>query len=224
MHIVLIEDDLDLGPALGRAIQAQGWTMTWWRRLDQVPVLAQELNADCAVLDLGLPDGDGLSLLRRWRAAHAGLPVLVITARATLEDRLLGLGEGADDYLVKPFAVPELISRLRAIHRRSAGQSAEVWRSAGLELRLDSLSVQCDGRAVELSPREHRILTTLLRRPGRVVLKDQLAQLLEPNGEPISFAALEMHVSNLRRKIGAERVRTLRGLGYQWVQADGAGS
>lgn len=219
MRVWLIEDDLHLGQSLGRAIQSQGWVMTWWRSLTQVPAVSQASPVDCVVLDLGLPDGDGLTLLRRWRSEHVTLPILVITARASLDDRLMGLDLGADDYLVKPFAVPELLSRLRAVHRRWAGQAHPRWRSGGVELRLDDLTVNCDGRPVELSPREHAILVALMQRPGRVVLKDQLAQWLEPHGEAISHASLEVHVSNLRRKVGGHHIRTLRGLGYQWVES-----
>ena len=164
-----------------------------------------------------LPDGDGLSLLRRWRTSGRGLPVIVITARSTLEDRLAGLDGGADDFIVKPFAMPELVARIRAVTRRYAQQASALWRIGELEIEPQAHLARLGGVAVELSPREFRLLVELARDPGTVVSKTVLGQRLEPLGDPLDAPTIEVHISNLRRKIGAALIRTVRGVGYQLV-------
>jgi two-component system response regulator BasR len=141
--------------------------------------------------------------------------VIVITARATLEDRLAGLDGGADDFLIKPFATAELLSRLRAVLRRSARQASDVWQVGGLQIEPRRHEVRLDGALLDLSPREFHLLLELAREPGQVVAKSALAQRLAPLGEPLEYSALEVHLSNLRRKIGAERIHTVRGVGYR---------
>lgn len=224
MHVLLLEDDLDLGKALTASLRTQGWAVTWWRCLRDAPTDLDEAGADCVVLDLGLPDGDGMARLQSWRKRGGRTPVIVITARGTLAQRLCGLDSGADDYLVKPFAVAELLSRVRAVNRRHAGQASDTWQVGQLTFNPASRQVSVAGQVLELSPREHHLLAELLKRPGAVVPKDRLAQRLEPLGEAVTFSALEVHLSNLRKKVGAQRIRTLRGLGYQWVvdPAEGA--
>lgn len=215
MHLLIIEDDLDLGAALQQSLRAEQITSTWVRRAGDVPQDLDDLPCDAVLLDLGLPDDDGLRLLQRWRAAGRGVPVLVITARASLDDRLAGLDGGADDFLVKPFATAELLSRLRAVLRRYARQASEVWRVGGLEIEPQRRRVRLDGSLIELSPREFQLLVELAREPGRVVAKHALARRLAPLGEPLEHSALEVHLSNLRRKIGAGRIHTVRGVGYR---------
>jgi two-component system response regulator BasR len=214
MHLLLVEDDLDLGRALSQALRAEGFSIEWLRRLADAPLAAAGEGVDCVLLDLNLPDGSGLDLLARWRRAEMAVPIIVITARTALEDRLSGLDGGADDYLVKPFATPELVSRIHAVRRRYAQQASEVWRFGTLEIEPRRHAARLAGQALDLSPRELCLLTELAREPGRVVPKAQLAQRLEPLGDPITFSAIEVHLSNLRRKIGAERIRTVRGIGY----------
>ena len=220
MHLLLIEDDLDLGRALLAALQLHGFSVEWWRRAADAPPRLDQLQADAVLLDLGLPDlheGSGLDLLTRWRRQGSRLPLLIITAQGALQDRLAGLDAGADDYLVKPFATEELISRLRAVLRRSAAQASEVWTLGELRIRPGARTAELAGAPLELSRREFQLLLELARAAGKVVPKSHIAQKLEPLGEPLNAAAIEMHVFNLRRKIGPERIRTTRGVGYALV-------
>jgi two-component system response regulator QseB len=214
MHLLLIEDDLDLGPALQAALKVEGLSSEWRRRAADAPPRLDDAQFDCVLLDLSLPDGSGFDLLRRWRHAGGQTPVIVITARSALDDRLAGLDGGADDFVVKPFATAELISRIRAVLRRSARQASDSWTLGELVIEPRRHRVQLAGQAVALSQREFQILLELAREPGAVVAKSSLAQRLAPLGDPMDFAAIEVHISNLRKKIGTERVRTVRGVGY----------
>lgn len=218
MHILLIEDDLDLGASLVRALQQDGFTVQWLRRAHDAPLQLDDPGCSAVLLDLGLPDGSGMELLRRWRRAQAAAPVLVITARSALQDRLGGLDAGADDYLVKPFDIPELLARLRAVLRRTAAQSGEQWQFGALSVWPRKCLAQLGGQPLELTPREFQLLLALAQGGGDVVPKRTLAQRLEPLGDPVDTAALQVHISNLRRKIGTERVGTLRGVGY-WLES-----
>ena len=214
MHLLIIEDDLDLGQSLQRALKSDGLSSEWLRRVADLPHAFDGQGFDCVLLDLGLPDGSGMELLTRWRRARLTVPVIVITARAMLEDRLSGLDGGADDFIVKPFATAELVSRIRAVLRRSARQASELWTLGSLEIEPRKFEARLDGVRLELSPREFRLLLELAREPGAVVPKHGLAQRLEPLGDPVDTGTLEVHVSNLRRKIGAQRIQTVRGIGY----------
>lgn len=218
MHILLIEDDLDLGASLVRALQQDGFTVQWLRRAHDAPLQLDDPGCSAVLLDLGLPDGSGMELLRRWRRAQAAAPVLVITARSALQDRLGGLDAGADDYLIKPFDIPELLARLRAVLRRTAAQSGEQWQFGALSVWPRKCLAQLGGQPLELTPREFQLLLALAQGGGDVVPKRTLAQRLEPLGDPMDTAALQVHISNLRRKIGTERVGTLRGVGY-WLES-----
>jgi two-component system response regulator QseB len=217
MHILIIEDDLDLGFALQQALKAEGISSEWLRRLADAPQVAADLAYDCALLDISLPDGSGLELLTRWRKAGVTLPIIMITARSALDDRLAGLDGGADDFIIKPFATAELLSRLRAVQRRYAQQASQMWTLGELQIEPRSYQARLAGAPLELSPREFHLMLELAREPGVVVPKGVLAQRLEPLGEALDFSALEMHVSNLRRKIGAQRIRTVRGVGYMFA-------
>lgn len=214
MHILLIEDDLDLGRALQAALKVEGLTSEWHRRAADAPAELDAGLIDCVLLDLTLPDGSGFGLLERWRGQHSRVPIIVITARHAVEDRLRGLDGGADDFVVKPFFTAELLSRVRAVLRRSARQASDRWAVGDLVIEPRGHRARRGGQPLELSPREFQILLELAREPGSVVAKGVLAQRLEPLGEPLDFSAIEVHVSNLRRKIGADRVRTVRGVGY----------
>lgn len=217
MHILLLEDDLDLGRALVGALKANGFSCEWLRRIADAPSSFDGYYFDCVLLDLNLPDGTGLDLLARWRSHQIEIPVLIITAKSTLDDRLLGLNGGADDYLVKPFAMAELITRIHVVLRRYAQQAGDVWHLGALAIEPRQRRATLDGTVLDLSPREFQLLLALAREPGVVIPKDTLAQRLEPLGDPVDFAVLEVHVSNLRRKIGAQRIKTERGIGYMLV-------
>jgi len=214
MKVLMIEDDLDLGRGLLATLKAQSIQCQWIRRAAEAPDSCAALDYDCVLLDLSLPDGQGNDLLARWRRTGSRIPVLIMTARSRLEDKLTGLDGGADDFLVKPFAPAELISRLRAIVRRYAQQASETWSLGPLELRPATRAVRLNGQSVELTPREFAVLKELARTPDTVVSKEKLSQRVSPLGEPIDTAVIEVHVCNLRKKIGASRVHTIRGVGY----------
>ena len=219
MHILLIEDDLDLGRALQAALRVEGLTSEWLRRAADAPQRVDDAVVDCVLLDLTLPDGSGFDLLARWRGQDTHVPIIVITARGAVEDRLRGLDGGADDFVVKPFATAELVSRIRAVLRRAARQASERWTLGALTVEPRSHRATRGGEPLDLSPREFQLLLALARDAGSVVPKGVLAQRLEPLGEPVDFASIEVHVSNLRRKIGAQAIRTVRGVGYMLATA-----
>jgi two-component system response regulator QseB len=214
MNILLVEDDLELGNGARIALTDQGMTVVWVRRLaDAVAALDNSLT-DLVLLDLGLPDGDGLNLLKRLRRERNTLPVLVITARDALDDRLTGLDSGADDYLVKPFALAELLSRIRALARRSYGFGGDTLELRGLVLDEGTQRASVAGAAVELSRSEFLLLSALVKRADRVVTRRTLEQQVLPGGLSNESNVLDVHMSNLRRKIGDGYVRTVRGVGY----------
>jgi DNA-binding response OmpR family regulator len=221
MHLLIIEDDVDLGQALLSSLRNDGISGVWVRNCKDAGAHLQNLEdsdlalPDCLLLDVSLPDGNGLELLRRWRQRQRRVPVVVISARAALEDRLAGLDGGADDYLVKPFSMAELVSRLHAVTRRCALQASEQWVFGGLRLVPRAHQAWLQDELLDLSPREFRLLVELARNPNALVSKSLLGQRLEPLGEALDGATVEVHLSNLRRKIGAERIRTVRGVGYQ---------
>ena len=215
MRILLLEDDLALGRALQAVLHEDGWLATWVRLgADAERLLGQESFA-ALLLDLGLPDGDGLALLRRLRAAGHGLPSLVITARDSLEDRLGGFDCGADDYLVKPFDIPELLARLRAVVRRAGAGFAAApepgWTLGDLVLDPRRLSVHRAGQPLPLSPTEFALLHALVRHADRIVSRAELEDGVLPYS---GGQTLDVHMSNLRRKIGDGYIRTVRGVGY----------
>jgi two-component system response regulator BasR len=216
MHLLLIEDDIDFGQALQKSLKVEGFTVVWVRRLADGVAIQDELF-DAVILDLTLPDGEGLDQLRHWREAHIEIPVVIITARSDLQNRLAGLDGGADDYLVKPFATAELVSRLWAVNRRYARHSSQSWALGELEVAPREHKAWLHGDPLDLSAREFRLLVELVREPGTVVSKSVLGQRLDPLGDPVDPATIEVHLSNLRRKVGADRIRTVRGVGYQWI-------
>lgn len=214
MRVLLLEDDLQLGKALAKALTQEGFAPQWLRRIQEARALLEHEPFAIALLDIGLPDGSGIELLRWLREQHSALPVLLLTARDAVEDRVRGLDAGADDYLPKPFAVSELIARIRALVRRSAGHAAQVWEVGALTIDPTQREVRKNGEPIELSPREFQVLIELARRPGRVVPKQELAHAVFALTEDVESNALEVHVHNLRRKLGEGIIRTVRGVGY----------
>jgi two-component system response regulator QseB len=217
MHILMVEDDLDLGRALLQALKAEGITGEWLRRAADARRFVASAVVDCILLDVSLPDGTGYELLSKWRREGLSVPIIIITARTGLEERVASLDEGADDFLVKPFAPVELVSRIRAVVRRCAQQASEVWKLGELEIEPKRYVVRLAGEPLKLTSREFRLLVELGREPGVIVPKSELAQRLEPLGDPLDFGAIEVHISNLRRRIGAQRIRTVRGVGYMLI-------
>lgn len=214
MHLLIIEDDLALGAALQKALNLEGMSSTWFRRCVDLTHAPDDAEYDCVLLDLTLPDGSGMDLMRRWRSTGTTLPMIIITARTALEDRLDGLDRGADDFIVKPFATAELVSRIRAVVRRAARQSSDVWEFGDLRIEPHRHVVSNARGSIDLSLREFQLLMELARNYGNVVAKSNLAQRLNPLGDPLDYGAIEVHISNLRRKIGVERISTVRGVGY----------
>jgi two-component system response regulator QseB len=213
MNVLLVEDDIDIGNGVRIALTDQGMTVLWVRRLSDAMASLETVAHDIVLLDLGLPDGDGISLLQRLRRERQSLPVLILTARDALSEKLLGLDAGADDYLVKPFALAELLSRLRALARRSYGYEGDTVEVRGLALHEPTLRVTSGGKSVELSRSEFLLLSTLLKRADRVQTRRVLEEQVLP-GAVGDSNALEVHISNIRRKIGDGYIRTVRGVGY----------
>ncbi|NVD97783.1 response regulator [Massilia sp. BJB1822] len=214
MKILLVEDDLGLGNGIRNALAEQDMDIVWVRsRQDARQQLAAH-SFGLLLLDLALPDGDGLGLLRELRGAQDSLPVLILTARDALQDRLIGLDSGADDYLVKPFALAELQSRIRALARRSYGANNDSLTLRGLHINLSSHRVTMEGKDMDLSRSEYVLLTTLVRRCDRVLTRSTLEQELHLAGSASDSNVLDVHISNLRRKLGSSFIRTVRGIGY----------
>ncbi|RFP11754.1 response regulator [Duganella sp. BJB488] len=219
MKILLIEDDLDLGNGVRIALSEQGMEVVWVRTLDDATRSLAHDGCDLVLLDLGLPDGDGLTLLGQLRrnkvpGDSGDLPVLILSARDTLDDRLSGLDGGADDYLVKPFVLAELLSRVRALARRSYGFDGETIEVRGLVLHAPTRRVSVAGRTVELTASEYALLKMLMMRTDRVLTRRVLEEQTLPGSQTNASNTLDVHMANLRRKIGEGYIRTVRGIGY----------
>ena len=214
MRLLLVEDDALLGDGLDVGLRQAGFEVDWVR--DGVAALhALEANSHAAViLDLGLPRLAGFEVLRRIRGRGQRLPVLILTARDAIEDRVRGLDGGADDYLVKPADLDELAARLRALIRRSKGEADPLLRIGPVELDPAARTVRHDGRSVALKPREFALLHELMLNAGRVLTREQLEDRLYRWGDEISSNAVEVHVHRLRRKLAPQLIRTVRGVGY----------
>lgn len=214
MRILLVEDDPLLGDGLKAGLQQSGFQVDWVRTGDAAE---RELRAEpyaAAVLDLGLPMKDGMDVLAAVRRAGVTLPVLVLTARDAVADRIRGLALGADDYVVKPVDLDELAARLRALVRRSHGQPRERLHAHGVELDPASRTVRRGGKALLLPAREFDLLHVLMLHAGRVLSREQLEQQLYSWGREVESNAIEVHVHHLRRKLGAGLIQTVRGVGY----------
>jgi len=215
MHILLIEDDAPLARALLDFLAGQGFIGQCAPSLAQARALLPLAHWDAVLLDWQLPDGEGLTLLPLLRRQLPDSPVLMLTARDQITDRIRGLDAGADDYLVKPFDPQELLARLRAVERRISGTHSAVLRMPGLEIDLGRHQVLRDGQPVELTAKEWALLRVLAQRPERIHTRESLQDALYGLDGDASSNTLEVFISNLRRKIGRARIQTLRGLGYR---------
>jgi two-component system response regulator QseB len=217
MRLLLAEDDTMIGEAVRAGLRRQGFAVDWVRDgIAAGQALAAEPYEAC-VLDLGLPRKDGLAVLRELRQRGSSLPVLVLTARDAVTSRIEGLDAGADDYLIKPFDLMELVARLRAIMRRKAGRATTVITHRGVSLDPATLEVTRDGEAIPLSPREFALLHALIEHPGRILSRPQLEERLYGWGEEVESNVVEVHLHTLRRKLGADFIRNVRGVGYRVV-------
>ena len=215
MHVLLVEDNALVASGVRAGLQLQGFGVDTVASAGQADAAIRSSHFDACVLDLGLPDEDGLSLLARRRGQGLQVPVLVLTARDAVSQRIEGLQTGADDYLVKPFDLHELAARLHALLRRAAGRSVD-WIELG-EVRINPAAghIQRQGRTVELSRREWSLLRALLQSPGRILSTEQLRDSLYGYSQDVESNAVNVHVHHLRRKLGHELVETVRGEGYR---------
>lgn len=217
MKILLIEDDSMLGESLRRGLTSGDHTIDWLRDGALAETALQTQAYDIVLLDLSLPNRDGMTILRELRARRQSVPVIILTARGDTTDRVAGLDLGADDYLAKPFALAELEARIRALSRRASGHTDTVLRCGGLQLNLAAKTVHFHEASVALSSREYKIIAALIRRPGAILSKAQLAEQMYDCDTEIDSNAIEVHVHRLRQKLSPELIRTVRGLGYQLV-------
>lgn len=215
MRILLIEDDETLGGAVRDQIAADGHAVDWMRGLNDAEDGVRAAAYDLILLDLMLPDGCGIDFLRRRRAAGDATPVIVITARDRISDRIEGLNAGADDYLVKPFDLSELSARIAAVARRYAGNPNPLATVGELEIDLAARAVYRAGRAVDLTAKEWAIFEALVQRPGAILSKAQLEERLYAFDADVESNTIEVHVSRLRKKLGHGVIETARGLGYR---------
>lgn len=215
MRLLLAEDDAMIGEAVRAGLRREGYTVDWIHDGLAAEVALATGTYDLLLLDLGLPGKDGVRVLRELRERGSALPVVVLTARDAVTDRVAGLDAGADDYLVKPFELQELAARVRAVLRRKGGRASAVIEHDGLCLDPASHEVRLDGNSVPVSPREFALLHALLERPGQILSRAQLEDRLYGWGEEVESNVVEVHIHALRRKLGADFIRNVRGVGYR---------
>jgi two-component system OmpR family response regulator/two-component system response regulator QseB len=219
MRVLLVEDDEMIGQSLKQALGSNGWSVDWVKE----GLLAQSAMADggyaCVLLDLGLPKRDGIEVLRKARSSGDQTPVLVLTARDGIDDRITGLDIGADDYLIKPYEFRELLARMRAVIRRRDGAAHSVIGGPELQLDITTREVLVQGERSQLSAREFALLHALLERPGAILSRDQLESRIYGWGEEVSSNAVDVLIHGMRRKLGADTIRNVRGLGWRIAAA-----
>ena len=214
MRVLLVEDDTLLGDGIHTGLAQHGAAIDWVKS-GKAAELALEANRyDAMILDLNIPQGDGLTVLQNLRTSGSTLPVLILTARDTIADRVKGLDSGADDYMTKPFDLAELDARLRALIRRSKGRAAPELRHGDLVIDLASLSVTRSNEVIPLSRREFALLHILLENAGKVLSRERLEESLYAWKDEVESNAVEVHIHRIRKKLGSELIRTIRGVGY----------
>lgn len=214
MRLLLVEDDTMIGEALLDLLRAERHAVDWVRDGDMADTALRAQGYDLVLLDLGLPRRDGLEVLRAMRARKDRTPVLVATARDAVADRIAGLDAGADDYVLKPYDLDELLARIRALVRRAAGRAEPVYEHGTVSLNPATREASVKGEPVQLSAREWSVLEPLIARPGMVLSRAQLEEKLYGWKDEISSNAVEVYIHGLRKKLGAELIQTVRGLGY----------
>ncbi len=220
MRLLLVEDDELLGDGVRAGLVQNGYTVDWFKDGLSASQALRSENFDIVVLDLGLPKMSGLAVLQQMRENGLTCPVLILTARETVEDRVKGLDSGADDYLTKPFDLDELCARLRALQRRFLNRSGSTIAYKNIILDPASHSVKVNDEEVSIPRREFSLLQKLLENAGTVLSREQLTQTLYGWEEDVDSNALEVHVHNLRKKLGATFIRTIRGVGYMAEQSE----
>ncbi|MYN14411.1 response regulator [Pusillimonas sp. TS35] len=219
MHVLLIEDDALVASGISAGLRLHAMTVDHVSSAQAAETSLATGHFDIVVLDLGLPDEDGMSLLARLRSGGQSLPVLILTARDAIEHRIAGLQSGADDYLLKPFDLGELVARLQALLRRAAGRSANVVQHGLLCVNPADQRVLLAGKPVELSRREFALLQALLNNPGRILTPEQVKDSLYGMEGDVESNAINVHIHHLRRKLGPHIVETIRGVGFRLGEA-----
>ncbi|HYX63196.1 MAG TPA: response regulator [Burkholderiales bacterium] len=216
MRLLLVEDDAMIGTGIQVGLRHEGYVVDWVHDAEaaEAALAVEDAGFALVLLDLGLPRKDGFTLLESLRRRRNRVPVLVITARDAVADRIKGLDLGADDYLVKPFDLDELAARIRAVLRRHAGRGEPLVEYGAFRLDPSARKVSYGGRDISVSAREFSLLQALLDRPGQALSRSQLEERLYGWGEEIASNCIEVHVHNLRRKLGERAIRTVRGVGY----------
>lgn len=215
MRVLLVEDDAMIGAAVQSGLRHENFAVDWVRDGDAAERSLLAEPFDIVLLDLGLPRTNGIEVLRKMRARGDATPVLIITAQDEVTERVRGLDSGADDYLVKPFEFAELAARVRALLRRRAGRATPLIEHGGVALDPETQRVTQQGREIALSPREFALLTLLMDRPGALLSRTQIEERLYGWGEEIESNAVDVHVHALRRKLGADFIQNVRGVGYR---------
>ncbi|MBT6868362.1 MAG: response regulator [Candidatus Marinimicrobia bacterium] len=214
MRLLLIEDDILLGKGLVKALENEAFSVDWSKNGKESKAMLNISTTDVVILDLGLPDIDGIDLLNQIRGMGFISPVLILTARDSTEDKIKGLNKGADDYLIKPFALEELLARLRALERRLTTVKTSLLQWGELELDSSKKLVKEQGRIIELSRHEYMLLKMLMERPETIHDKQKIESNLYNYDEIVGSNTIEVHIHNLRKKIKANQIKTIRGLGY----------
>lgn len=220
MRILLVEDDTLIGSGLQQGLQREGFAVDWAQTGDTAALALRTTSYGLVLLDLGLPGQDGLTLLARLRQRNDDTPVIIITARDAVPDRVAGLDGGADDYVVKPFALDELLARMRVVRRRQAGRSRTTFHVGPLRLDPAQHRVWLREAEIPMTTREFALLLELMQDPDIVVSREQLEERLYGWNEEIESNAIQVHIHNLRRKLGAQAIRNIRGVGYQIGEID----
>ncbi len=214
MRVLLVEDDAMIAHGLQQGLRQSGFTVDWVADGIAADAALQASNFDLVLLDLGLPKRDGQAVLRRLRSEGDKTPVIVLTARDEKQHRIAGLNAGADDYIVKPFDLDEVIARMRSVVRRSAGRAEPAILHGDVRLDPTTRTVQLKGNPIAVSPHEFAVLEALLQRPGMVLSRSQLEDRLYGWSDAIGSNAVEVYIHGLRRKLGSDSIRTVRGVGY----------
>jgi DNA-binding response OmpR family regulator len=219
MKVLIVEDQERLGQFLERGLKECTYTVSWVRTCKDALDALAESSYDVVVLDLGLPDGDGIDMLRKWRAAGFNEPVLILSARDSVEDRIKGLDVGADDYLPKPFSFEELLARVRSLVRRQSSVKQVVLEHHGIRVDLLSHTVQVSGQSIDLTSREYALLEIFMQNPGRILTRTLISEKIWASHYDVDTNLLDVYMSRLRAKLETSSAKplfkTVRGVGYQ---------